>query len=459
MGRTDGLYTAVQRQMINRMMELAASGKKKKILRAFSLAEHITPENYKGLVGFVGEKVKEDHPALGIAHRVSAGLAPRCRDRFIEGLVVNTLLRGVAKRIELEERTGCRAPTTILVSPTMRCNLACEGCYAAKYSPDEDLDPPLLQRIIDEGNEMGVYLFTLLGGEPFIYDELLEIARANPDSYFQVFTNGTMLTDEVIDQLVEVGNVAPMLSIEGTPEMTDKRRGPGMHAEVQGAMDRLGRAGVLFGYSVTVTRENWRTLVSDDFVDPLIAKGALLAWHFLYMPIGDSPDVAKMLTAEERNEFRVRILQIRDGKSIFPVDFWGDAPYVGGCIAGNQYVHINSEGWVEPCIFTHFATDNIHTTSLLDAFNSPYFREIRSRQPFNENLLMPCMLIDNPRQSREVMACTGARPTHAGADCMLTELNEELDAYSAEVERVYEPVWTRRQEERAKAVSAEAPPV
>ena len=442
MSRSDGLYTAMQRQVINQMLKLASSDDKTKIVSAFRLAEKITPDHYKGSVRFVAEKVRDDHPALSMARYVTTKLSPRCRDRFIECLIVNTLLRGSGRRTDLMERTGMMAPMTVLMSPTMRCNLTCDGCYAAEYSPDQDLDRDLLQKIVDEGNDMGVFLFTMLGGEPLMYDGLLDFVRENEDAYFQVFTNGTLLDQDLVDELAEVGNVAPMLSIEGTPEMTDLRRGPGVHRQVMEVMDRLGEAGVPYGYSVTVARNNWRILISDEFIDPLVEKGAMISWHFLYMPVGRDPSTAMMLTPEERNEFRIAIHRVRDMKPIFPVDFWGDAPWVQGCIAGRHYAHITSEGWVEPCIFTHFATDNIRDVSLLEAFNSPYFREIRKRQPFNHNLLMPCMLIDNPEQSREIMALTGATPTHPGAESMFTELRADLDAYSAEVERVYAPVWS-----------------
>jgi MoaA/NifB/PqqE/SkfB family radical SAM enzyme len=441
MSRTDGLYNSMQRQVINQMLKLASSDDKVKIVKAFQLAEKITPDQYKGSVRFVADKVKDDHPALTIARHVTSKLSPRCRDSFIQCLIINTLLRGIDKRKQLITERDCNAPTTILMSPTMRCNLTCEGCYAAEYSPDQDLDRRLMQKIVDEGNDMGVYLFTMLGGEPFMWDELFDFARQNKDAYFQVFTNGTLLDDDMITELAEVGNIAPMLSLEGTPEMTDKRRGAGVHEQVMHNMDKLGEAGVMFGYSVTVARNNWRTLTSDEFVDPLIAKGALLGWHFLYMPVGRDPSMELMLTPAERNEFRLGIHRIRDTKPIFPVDFWGDAPWVNGCIAGKHYMHINSEGWVEPCIFTHFATDNIKDVSLLDAFNSPYFREIRSRQPFNHNLLMPCMLIDNPTMSREIMELSGAHPTHPGAESMFTDLHDRLDQYSAEVTRVYTPIW------------------
>jgi MoaA/NifB/PqqE/SkfB family radical SAM enzyme len=443
MSRTDGLYSRIQRRVINQMLASAASGNKRSIVRAFRLAETITPDDYKGAVRHVRTKVEEDHPALFIARHVSHKLNPTCRDRFIECLIVNTLLRGVAKRKEfMASAPGLAAPTTILMSPTMRCNLTCSGCFAAQYPPDKDLDPVLLQKVVDEGNEMGVYLFTLLGGEPFIYDGLLDLAAANQDSYFQVFTNGTLIDDDVADELAELGNVAPMLSLEGDEASTDARRGKGVYRQLLEVMDMLGERGIVFGYSATVTRQNWRMLISDEWVDPLVARGAVLNWNFLYMPIGRDPDTSLMLTPEERNQFREGVLRIRDTKALFPVDFWGDAPYVHGCIAGKHYMHINSEGWVEPCIFTHFATDNIHDTSLAQAFNSHYFREIRRRQPFSHNLLKPCMLIDNPEQSREIMALTGAQPTHAGAESLFGELRADIDEYAAEVERVYAPLWS-----------------
>jgi hypothetical protein len=163
-----------------------------------------------------------------------------------------------------------------------------------------------------------------------------------------------------------------------------------------------------------------------------------------------------MLTADERNEFRVGINRIRDTKALFPVDFWGDAPWVNGCIAGKHYMHINSGGWVEPCIFTHFATDNIRDVSLMEAFNSEFFKEIRRRQPFNHNLLMPCMWIDNPNQAREIVAATGAQPTHPGGDVMITDLQDELDEYARRVDRLYSPIWSCLSTEKEDAADVHA---
>jgi len=193
MSSTDGLYGAVQRGIIKEMLRLATSDKKANILRAIALAEKITPESHKAEMRFVKEKVQQDHPALQIARHVVRDLSPTCRDGFINAFVVNALLRGSDKRQEFTTATGMRTPFTVLVSPTMRCNLSCEGCYASQYSHESDMPAALFQRIVDEAAEMGVYLITVLGGEPFMRRDLLDIAAANPETYFQVFTNGTLV--------------------------------------------------------------------------------------------------------------------------------------------------------------------------------------------------------------------------------------------------------------------------
>ena len=458
MSRTDGLYGAVQRGLIKEMFKLAASDNKKNILRAFELAEKITPDNHKYEVNFVKQKVEQDHPALKIARHVVRDLSPTCRDGFINAFIINALLRGSQKRQDFTRTTGLRTPFTLLVSPTMRCNLHCEGCYASEYSHESDMPAELFQRVIDEAADMGVYLVTVLGGEPFIRRDLLDIVAANPETYFQIFTNGTLIKEEHIQRLAKLGNAALMLSIEGDEETTDLRRGAGTYQRLMRTMDLLKQYGVLFGYSTTVTRYNWQMIVSDEFVDPLVAKGAALSWNFLYMPVGRTPNPDLMPTPEQRNQIRLGIQRIRNTKAMFPVDFWGDAPWVQGCIAAKHYVHINNQGWVEPCIFTHFATDNIKDKSLAEAFNSAYFAEIRSRQPYVPNLLEPCMLIDNPEQSREIVAKTGARPTHEGAESLITSLCGALDSYSAGVKKVYNPIWESEHPEAAdKEATREEP--
>jgi MoaA/NifB/PqqE/SkfB family radical SAM enzyme len=196
-------------------------------------------------------------------------------------------------------------------------------------------------------------------------------------------------------------------------------------------MDRLRERGVLFTFSATVTRQNFEVVTSAAFIDFWIERGCFLGWYFIYMPIGREPHLEMMPTPEQRVEMSWRIKRHRRTTGVFLVDFWNDGEHAGGCIAGaRKYLHINNRGDVEPCVFCHFATDNIRRTSLAAAMNSPFFRAIKSRQPYHEDLRRPCIMIDNPHVLREVCAETGARGTHPGAESLLDDYADALDAYA-----------------------------
>jgi MoaA/NifB/PqqE/SkfB family radical SAM enzyme len=280
----------------------------------------------------------------------------------------------------LNAKNNLPSPFIILISPSMRCNLKCTGCYAGNYSKDDDLPSSVVNRIITDGENMGVYLYTILGGEPFIYGELMDIVNNHPRPAFQIFTNGTLVNEKIVKRFWKTKNVVPVLSIEGKKEKTDKRRGKGVYQKVTGLMNILKNQGIPFGYSAVLTRQNFDALTKPEFYTDLAEKGAFFGWTFLYMPIGRDDTTELMPTAEQRGDYGKVTRYVRDNYPIFPMDFWNDAPYVGGCIAGGtKYLHINHKGEVELCIFVHFSVDNIKEKSLQEALSSPFFKEIRSQ--------------------------------------------------------------------------------
>jgi MoaA/NifB/PqqE/SkfB family radical SAM enzyme len=290
---------------------------------------------------------------------------------------------------------------------------------------------------------MGVAFITMLGGEPLMLEDLFKLFESHPNMYFQFYSNGTLMTEEVAKKLAKVGNVAVMLSIEGFKKETDARRGEGIYERVLKAMDILKAEGVPFGYSTAVTSINEPVIASDEFIDMMVEKGALIGWYFLYMPVGKDPDLSLMPTPEQRVHLLEFDKHIRATKQMFIVDFWNDAPWVGGCIAGKFYIHITSTGDVEPCIFTHLAQDNIKDKSLQEVMESEYFKKLRSKQPYNENLYLPCQWIDHPEVSRELMKDLNLKVTHPGADDILVreDLKEGIDKYSARVKELYAQKW------------------
>lgn len=296
---------------------------------------------------------------------------------------------------------------------------------------------------------MGIRFFVFSGGEPLIRKhDLFPLLAKHNDAYFMFYTNGTLISDEVAEELYRLGNAGAIMSLEGFESATDGRRGTGVFRKVMDAMERLKSRGVLFGASLTVTSKNIEELTGDTFFQHLRDKGVMIVWFFLFMPVGKDPDVSLMPSPEQREYLRQRDIALRAKFPIFIADFWNDAPFVGGCIAGGaNYVHINSNGDVEPCVFTHAAVDSILNKSLAEALNSDFFAAIRSRQPYSDNLLTPCMIIDNPNVFREVVKSCGAYPTHDGAEDVLYKIKDQLDDYGRRVRALYDPIWDREKGE------------
>ena len=379
---------------------------------------------------------------LLLAKRHLKRMSPAVQKSTLD-FIANALVKGEVKRIRFKEETGFDPPILLVISPTMRCNLNCYGCYAGKYSTKDDLGLGTLERLLLEAEEMGVHFITISGGEPFVLGEdLLRIMERHHSILFQVYTNGTLIDREVARRLAEMGNVYPCVSVEGFEKETDARRGKGTYQKILRAMDNLREEGVVFGFSATATRENNELIVSEEFVDFYRDKGCLIGWYFHYVPVGKEPGVELMPTPEQRIFRRKELVKRRARNDILLADFWNDGPMVGGCLAGGRkYLHINSDGEVEPCVFVHFAVDNIKDKSLKDILQSPFFTRIREHQPYDENLFRPCMIIDVPEVLRDVVTVCGAHPTHAGAEAVIEEFAAEIDGYAESYKEMADPEW------------------
>lgn len=381
--------------------------------------------------------------SLLLAKRHLNRMSPAVRKSALN-FIANALVKGEVKRIRFKEDTGFDPPILMVISPTMRCNLNCYGCYAGKYATNEDLGLGTLERLLLEAEEMGVYFITISGGEPFVLGEdLLSIMERHHSILFQVYTNGTLIDREVARRLAEMGNVYPCVSVEGFEKETDARRGKGTYQKILRAMDNLREEGVVFGFSATATRENNELIVSEEFVNFYRDKGCLIGWYFHYVPVGKEPGVELMPTPQQRIFRREELVKRRARNDILLADFWNDGPMVGGCLAGGRkYLHINSNGDVEPCVFVHFAVDNIKNKSLKDILQSPFFTRIREHQPYDENLFRPCMIIDVPEVLRDVVTVCGAHPTHAGAEAVIEEFAAEIDGYAESYREIADPEWS-----------------
>ncbi len=407
-------------------------------------ADRLASEEQREGVARLRDRLVGDPAVMEQIRRVAKN--PRMLQKFFSNWVVNYLLLGPRRRRELGERLGVHIPNFLLIDPTSACNLRCSGCWAGEYPPDT-WEVELFERVLSEAEELGISWIVLSGGEPFAYKPLLEGIERHPNLAFMAYTNGTLITEEVADRLAELGTLSPAISLEGFKEVTDSRRGEGIFDQVVEVMDRLRERGVLFGASVTVTRQNVEELFSYDFIDFLVEKGAVYIWSFHYIPVGRNPDLDLMLTTEQRLWLKRRVDELRATRPLLIADFWNDGYAVGGCIAGGRmYLHINAAGECEPCAFVHFATDNIREKSLQEVLAGPLLRAFQKRQPFYPNHLAPCPIIDNPEMLREIVAESGAHPTHPGAEEILRgETATFLDCRSAAWRRVADDLMAEQE--------------
>jgi len=335
------------------------------------------------------------------------------RKALFENLVVNGSMIGTPIQTRLSEKYNCNIPWAILMDPKSACNLKCTGCWAAQYGNKMNLSLEELDGIINQGKEHGTYVYIYSGGEPLVRkNDIIKLCEKHKDCAFLAFTNGTLIDEDFAKEMLRVKNFVPCISVEGFEEATDYRRGKGTYRAIMRAMKILREHKLAFGISCCYTSKNVDVIGSEEYFDEMIRQGAKFAWLFTYMPIGAEAVPELMVSAEQRKFMYEQIRRFRKEKPIFTLDFWNDGQFVGGCIAaGRAYIHINANGDVEPCAFVHYSDSNIREKTLLEAYQSPLFKAYRTRQPFNDNMLRPCPVLDNPGRLTEMVEKTGAKST------------------------------------------------
>jgi MoaA/NifB/PqqE/SkfB family radical SAM enzyme len=382
--------------------------------------------------------------ALKVVSRRWKSLHPNARRRFVQNAFGYYLIHGPEKNRVADALFDGEYPQVMVVSPTMRCNLTCEGCYSAHYDRRDAISTERLHTLLDEAKQLGINFIVVSGGEPYLRKDLLEVFETHSSMQFLTYTNGTIIADRgLAPKLAELGNVMPCISVEGFEKETEARRGKGVFGKIVRAMREMKDAGVIFGFSATPMRHNNDLLLTDEFVEFYMNLGCLVGWYFSYLPIGRAPNVDLMPTPAQRLHRYHRIRALRAKYDIMIADFWCDGLLTGGCLSGGRtYFHVNASGGVEPCVFNQFHVDSILDKSLEECLTSAYMRDVRVSLNDVENPLRPCPVCDNPWLQRRWVAEHGAKPSQPGADDVLKgEVAAFLDQYATELKEIFDPIF------------------
>jgi Predicted Fe-S oxidoreductases len=438
------------RQIINRTLKCSKHDREKNLIEILTTVEKIAGPLFAG----------ESYQA---AKRII--IEPKGKWKsYVEALIKeidHTVLRTTALNLGFEaaylgtktvranrQKYGFNIPWVILLDPTSSCNMKCKGFWAAKYGHNMSLSYEEIDKTIMQAKKLGIHFFMYTGGEPLLRkDDLVRLCKKHDDCYFLAFTNGTLVTEAFCREMLKIGNLSLSLSLEGFEEINDSRRGKGAFKKTLAAMDLLKKFKLLFGASVCYTKENLEMVTSDVFLDLLISKGCRYSWYFHYMPVGIDAVKTLLPTPEQRAYIYRRLREVRaakGGKPIFTIDFQNDGEFMGGCIAGGRsYLHINANGDVEPCVFVHYSQANIKKDTLLNSLQQPLFLAYRDNQPFNDNHLLPCPMLENPEKLVQMVEETKAVSTDLQAPEEVVALCDKCREYAENWKPVANKLWAK----------------
>lgn len=445
----------IKRAAFNKTIDYLLENPERNVAKIMDMIDRVAPDDvFPTQRAAFHQAIDNESNWYQLIMKILTDMNPQVRDRLIKTFVVDANMLAWPKQEAMRDQYHCNIPWAILLDPTSACNLRCTGCWAAEYGHKQNLTYEEIDSIINQGVKLGTHVYIYTGGEPLVRKhDLINLCEAHPDCAFLSFTNATLIDEEFVQDMIRVANFVPAISVEGFEEATDARRGEGTYAKVSRAMELLRENGLPFGVSCCYTSANANSIASEEFFDWLIEKGALFAWIFTYMPVGVGSPTSLMVHADQREHLYRFVREMREKKPLFTLDFQNDGEFVGGCIAGGRrYLHINAAGDVEPCVFAHYANVNIRETSLLDALRSPLFMQYYEGQPFNDNLLKPCPILENEGLLADMVKRAGAHSTDLqekeSAEDLCAKCHDSIAEWTPVADRIWndegDPLYDKR---------------
>lgn len=369
--------------------------------------------------------------------------------RLLWKLVWNMGIKGIRSVQKHKKRLkkGEFFPPYLYISIINSCNLRCQGCWVDVDHKQQKIDVPAMNRMINTAKKMGNSFFGLLGGEPFMHKELFDVLEAHPDAYFQVFTNGHFITDEVAKRLRKCGNVTALISVEGSEIVSDTRRGKeGVFSATMKGLENCLKNKVMTGVCTSLCQSNYDELLTEKWVDRLVEMGVLYTWFHIYRPVGpdSNPDLA--LTPEQQRKARQFVVDMRCKKPIIVIDAYYDADGNALCPAATGFTHhINPWGDIEPCPIIQFAKESIHDERPLDqVFNeSDYLRDFRKTAAEHTR---GCIVLERPDLIESLADRHGAKDSTARKKALeeLRAASAHSSQYAPAMEPIPEKSWAYR---------------
>ena len=334
--------------------------------------------------------------------------------RLLWKLAYNFGYKGMrsVQRFKKRIKNGDYFPPFLYISIINSCNLRCQGCWVKVDGPQQIIDADRMDRIINDAKQHGNSFFGILGGEPFMHPQLLEILGRHPECYFQIFTNGQFITDDIAKELRRLGNCTPLVSVEGNTIVSNERRGRlNVFNHTMKGLENCLKNRLITGVATSVCQTNIDDLLSKAWVQKLIDAGVHYVWYHTYRPVGADSHPELALRPDQVLRVRQFIVNLRKTMPIGVIDaYWDDKGQALCPMATGISHHINPWGEIEPCPIIQFAKETVHDErNLMHVFrDSEYLRDFRQ---LAAKTTQGCIVLERPDLVKALVVKHGAKDT------------------------------------------------
>lgn len=335
---------------------------------------------------------------MKVTIRVMRGTTPRLLWKFARNFGMRNVMNmsAFSRRMKKDEPFF---PAFMMISVTEACNLACSGCWVSKGGK-KSLTTEQLDGIIRQSKSQGSYFFGILGGEPLMYRGLFDVLAKHSDCYFQLFTNATLITPQLAEKMKKLGNITPLISIEGLREESDRRRGSDdVYERTLNGLRACRKAKLIFGVAASICKSNFDELVSRQHLENMAREGAAFLWYYIYRPVGADAHPEKALSKEQIRQLREFIVEQRRNAPLIIIDvYWGaDGKAICPGATGMSH-HVSPSGFVEFCPPLQMAVEQLDdkASNLVSICkDSQFLTELRQ---MTASTSRGCILLEDPEK-------------------------------------------------------------
>ncbi len=280
------------------------------------------------------------------------------------------------------------------IGVTDKCNAKCQHCSfynAMDKNTGELLEVNQIKNIIKSCQDFGVSIINIVGGEPLLRKEIIEIIESidKDKSSCSLFTNGWKL-EELASKLKKAGLMMVNVSLDSTDEKThdEYRKLPGLYKRAIKGIKKCKKIGLLTSISTTITKED----IENGSVEKMIKYAKRLGVNEVL--ILDALSVGMYSHRKEKSLDKVAL----DKLNRIVAKYNKDKSYPGifsyprfrsiyGCSAGRNYFYIGPYGDLYPCDFNSKPIGNL----LKEDLSAIWFRLSNLRN--NDSIMNECCKI------------------------------------------------------------------